>query len=208
MKEWILANALASDEELNKIEVKAKEHVKQSRAKAWEQFLLPIKKQIARSSELINNLAAGNNTHIAEQLYKLSNELAALKEPLRRDVLKIINSALDVVGDSDAAYWLKDYYNDLLEENRKLYNSLLYNEGPKSALKVNEVKAIIPGDAPLVNGFEVLNKYFDDLFSSNPKMIAFGEDLGQIGDVNQGFNGLQEKYGKDNFVDLLCGNAA
>ena len=52
-------------------------------------------------------------------------------------------------------------------------------------------------DAPMVNGYEVLNKYFDQLFETNDKVVAFGEDLGQIGDVNQGFSGLQAKYGEE-----------
>jgi pyruvate/2-oxoglutarate/acetoin dehydrogenase E1 component len=53
----------------------------------------------------------------------------------------------------------------------------------------------------LINGYEVLNKYFDQLFTENPKVVAFGEDLGQIGDVNQGFSGLQEKHGKGRIFD-------
>ncbi|HRF18604.1 MAG TPA: transketolase, partial [Chitinophagaceae bacterium] len=79
--------------------------------------------------------------------------------------------------------------------------SCLYNEGPKSALKVTEVKAHIPVDAPVVNGFEVLNRFFDELFSTNPKVMAFGEDLGYIGDVNQGFSGLQQKHGHERIFD-------
>jgi pyruvate/2-oxoglutarate/acetoin dehydrogenase E1 component/TPP-dependent pyruvate/acetoin dehydrogenase alpha subunit len=200
MREWIIANALADETELNDVEEKAREHVRESKAKAREQFLAPIRKQVNKSAELISNLASALPEHAA-QLQKLSSELAALREPLRRDVLKSIHAALVIAGDSDAAYWLKDYYIELQEENRNLYNTYLYNEGPKSALKVPEVKAIIPGDAPVVNGFEVLNKYFDELFASNPKVVAFGEDLGQIGDVNQGFMGLQEKYGEQRIFD-------
>ena len=192
--EWIVSNALASIEELNEIEEKAKEHVKQCKAKAWEQFLLPIKNQVARSIDLINNLSAAIPQY-GEQLKKLSSELSSLREPLRRDVIKTLNAAMDIAGDTDAVFWIKDYYNDLVEESRKLYNTFLYQEGPKSALKVKEVKAAIADDAPIVNGFEVLNRYFDELFSANPKVIAFGEDLGHIGDVNQGFSGLQEKFG-------------
>ena len=200
MREWIIANALADDEELNKIEENAKEHARQSKAKAWEQFLLPIKNQVTKAVDLINNLATGLPEK-SEQLQKLSSELLSFREPLRRDVLKTLNDALDIAADSDASFWLKDFYNDLLEENKKLYNTCLYNEGPKSALNVKEVKAVIPDNASTVNGFEVVNKFFDELFNSNPKVIAFGEDLGQIGDVNQGFMGLQEKYGDKRIFD-------
>ena len=200
MREWIIANALADANELNEIEEKAREEVKQSKARAWEQFLLPIKNQVARAVELLGNLSASLSQHTT-LFNKLSTELSSLREPLRRDVIKTLHTALSLAGDSDAAFWLKDYYYDLVEENRKLYNTFLYNEGPKSALKVIEVKPIIPADAPHVNGFEVLNNFFDALFASNPEVIAFGEDLGYIGDVNQGFSGLQEKHGNNRIFD-------
>lgn len=200
MREWIIANALASDEELNRIEEEAKNYVRTAKASAWEQFISPIKEQVNRAVEQINNLAAATPEH-SSQLQKFSAELQSLREPLRRDVLKILNDALDITGDSDSAFWLKDYYNELLEENKKLYNTYVYNESSKSALNVKEVKAVIPDDTATVNGFEIVNKYFDELFAYNPKVIAFGEDLGQIGDVNQGFMGLQEKYGDQRIFD-------
>jgi pyruvate/2-oxoglutarate/acetoin dehydrogenase E1 component/TPP-dependent pyruvate/acetoin dehydrogenase alpha subunit len=200
MREWILANALADEAGLNELEEKAREHVKESKARAWEQFILPVKKQVTKSVELMQNLAAAVPQQ-ADQLQKISSQLTSIREPLRRDVMKTLFAAIQAAGENDAAFWLKDYYKELQEENRKLYNSFLYNEGPKSALRVPEVKAVIPDDAPLVNGFEVLNKYFDQLFASNPKVIAFGEDLGRIGDVNQGFMGLQEKYGEQRIFD-------
>lgn len=200
LKEWVIANALAEEEELNVIEEKAKEHVKESRALAWEKFLSPIKNQVVRTVDLINNLASALPKQSAA-LQKLAADLSANREPLRRDVLKTLNAALDLTGNADAAYWTKDYYNDLLAENKKLYNTHLYNEGPKSALKVEEEKAVIADDAPVVNGYEILNKFFDELFATNPKVVAFGEDLGHIGDVNQGFSGLQQKHGEQRIFD-------
>jgi len=77
----------------------------------------------------------------------------------------------------------------------------LYNEGVKSALKVSEVKPEFDANTPVINGYEILNRYFDQLFSSNLKVVAFGEDLGQIGDVNQGFSGLQSKHGDNRIFD-------
>jgi pyruvate/2-oxoglutarate/acetoin dehydrogenase E1 component/TPP-dependent pyruvate/acetoin dehydrogenase alpha subunit len=200
MREWIIENALSSDEELSEVEQQAKEFVRDSRAKAWEKYLAPIRNQVSKTVELINNMANNIPKH-ASQLMKLSSELIANHEPLRRDILKTLNAALDLAGDHDAAFWTKDYYNDLLEENRNLYNSHLYNEGPKSALKVTEVKAEYDDDSSIMNGFEVLNRYFDAVFAQNPRLIAFGEDVGQIGDVNQGFSGLQAKYGSERIFD-------
>jgi len=200
MREWILENTLASDEELVELEQHAKEFVRESRLKAWEKYLGPIRKQVKQTVELINNLA-NNLPQQAAQLLKLSSELISNQEPLRRDVLKTLNAALDLANDHDAAYWTKDFYTDLLNENKNLYNSHLYNEGPKSVLKVEEIKAEFIDDAPTLNGFEILNKYFDEAFAHNPKLIAFGEDVGQIGDVNQGFSGLQLKYGAERIFD-------
>jgi pyruvate/2-oxoglutarate/acetoin dehydrogenase E1 component len=93
------------------------------------------------------------------------------------------------------------YYEHLQIENRKLFNSHLFHEGSKNILKVQAVPLIYAADAPMVNGYEILNRYFDRLISSNPKLFAFGEDLGKIGDVNQGFAGLQEKFGKNRIFD-------
>lgn len=200
LKEWIIANALAEEHELDEIAVKAKEYVRESRASAWAKFITPVKKQVVRATDLVHSMANALPEHTAA-LHKIAMELSANREPLRRDVLKALNAALDIADNADAAYWTRDFYNDLLEENNKLYDSHLYNEGPKSALKVDEVKAVITSESPLLNGFEVLNKYFDELFTANPKVIAFGEDLGYIGDVNQGFSGLQEKHGTERIFD-------
>lgn len=200
MKEWIIANSLADEAELTAIMENAKEQVREDRARAWEQFIAPIKSQVARAGELITNMAAripGNK----QQLDKLAADLAASREPLRRDVLKALHGALSIAGENDAAFWTRDYYHDLQNENKNLYNTHLYNEGPKSAMKVPEVQTVYAADAPMVNGFEVLNKFFDELFSVNPKVVAFGEDLGYIGDVNQGFSGLQQKHGDQRIFD-------
>jgi pyruvate/2-oxoglutarate/acetoin dehydrogenase E1 component/TPP-dependent pyruvate/acetoin dehydrogenase alpha subunit len=200
MREWILENALAEDEEITELERHAKIFVRESRAKAWEKYLAPIRKQVSKAVDLINNLASSLPQH-SGQFMKLSSELISNTEPLRRDVLKTLNAALDLARDHDSAYWTKDYYNELLNENKILYNSYLYNEGPKSALKVPERKPEFDEDSVIMNGFEILNRYFDAAFADNPKLIAFGEDVGQIGDVNQGFSGLQLKYGSERVFD-------
>ncbi len=200
MKEWILSNALSSAEEIAEIERQAKHDVKEQKTRAWQKYLEPIKLQVTKSLDLINGMADS----IPEQsvsLKRIANSLTTNREPLRRDVMKALYDAIDIAGENDKAFWTKDYYNELLKENKALYNSYLYNEGPKSALKVKEAKARFANDAPMINGYEVLNKYFDQLFSSNPKVVAFGEDLGQIGDVNQGFSGLQAKHGADRIFD-------
>ena len=200
MREWIIDTALASDEELNRLGAKAKNHVKDERTRAWEKYQAPIKEQVRKIAELTESLAA-NIPDRAATIRKLSNELSSNRDPMRRDVMKNLNAILTAAGDNDAAFWAKDYYHDLLKENELLYNSHLYNTGEKSALKVAATKAVIAKDALSINGFEVLNKYFDALFANNPLVVAFGEDVGKIGDVNQGFSGLQAKYGEERIFD-------
>ena len=200
MKEWIIANTLAEENELDEIADKAKLHVKESKASAWTNYLNPIKEQVTRAVDLINTMANGLPQHSAA-LQKLIKELSANREPLRRDVIKSLHDALAFAGNADIAFWTKDYLNDLQKENSTLYNSKLYNDGAKSALKVATVNAEYDNEAVTKNGFEVLNSFFDQLFTTNPKVVAFGEDLGYIGDVNQGFSGLQEKHGDQRIFD-------
>jgi pyruvate/2-oxoglutarate/acetoin dehydrogenase E1 component/TPP-dependent pyruvate/acetoin dehydrogenase alpha subunit len=200
MREWMIVNVLSNDEELIQIEVEAKDIVRQGKTAAWEAYLSPIKILVKKAVELVDDLGAKINTK-SEELKTLNNELSAIREPLRRDVLRFVHKALLISDSDDSAVWLKDFYADLQKEGDALYNSFLYNEGPKGILNVTEVKPEYKEDSQSLNGFEVLNKYFDQLFAENPKTIAFGEDLGYIGDVNQGFSGLQAKYGVNRIFD-------
>ncbi|MEN9548231.1 MAG: hypothetical protein RIR12_822 [Bacteroidota bacterium] len=202
MKEWLIENGLANEDELTAIASQAKEFVRDSKISAWEKFINPIKLQVAKTTELIHNAAKSIPDKTAF-LQKIAMDLSANREPLRRDVMKALHTALLLTENEEASLPIKNYYADLTAENKQLFNAHLYNEGPKSALKVAEVKAVYATDAPYINGFEILNNYFDQLFTHNTKVLAFGEDVGFIGDVNQGFAGLQQKHGKDRIFD--CG---
>ncbi len=196
MKIWMLANELATEEELYTIEIAAKNSVKESKQRAWEKYITPLKALVTKAVDLLNGLSSDDPT-----IKTLIHDLAIIKEPMRRDVMKTLATVLDIVGNDPAAASIKEYYKELGIKNAQIYNSLLYNEGPKSALKVQVINPYYEEDAKVVNGYEVLNHYFDELFSTNKKVIAFGEDLGFIGDVNQGFSGLQEKHGDQRIFD-------
>jgi pyruvate/2-oxoglutarate/acetoin dehydrogenase E1 component/TPP-dependent pyruvate/acetoin dehydrogenase alpha subunit len=200
MREWLLANSLATDDELFEIERSVKSFVRDSKNLAWERYIRPIKAQVSKTAELTNDIAEKLPEH-KNYLRSLTQELSFKKEPMRRDVMKTLNAAIDVAGHHDASWWLREYYKDLQKENAAYYNTHLYNEGEKSALLVKGEKATYDSDALTLNGYEILNRYFDELFAANPKVIAFGEDLGFIGDVNQGFAGLQAKYGIGRIFD-------
>lgn len=198
MKQWILANALAEENELEQIEMEAKEFVRESKKNAWEKYISPIKEQVNKTLDLLKDLSVEN-----AEIKKITDELSAIKEPQRKDVIKALANAMELASNSyhEHSPQLATYYTQLATDNAQLFNSYLYNEGPKSALKVTEIKPYFKDDAQIVNGYEVLNKYFDELFASNKKVVAFGEDLGFIGDVNQGFSGLQAKYGEHRIFD-------
>jgi pyruvate/2-oxoglutarate/acetoin dehydrogenase E1 component/TPP-dependent pyruvate/acetoin dehydrogenase alpha subunit len=195
MKDWIVQNTLATEDELNDIQDEAREYVKNGKQKAWEKYISPIQAQVAKTVELFNA------TGIKDPGIKnIITELTINREPMRRDVLRALSKSLDIINDEDPSA-IRNYYDELKKLNAGLYNTFLYNEGPRSALNVTPIKAWYDGDAKTVNGYEVLNKYFDELFATNKKVVAFGEDVGFIGDVNQGFSGLQLKYGEQRIFD-------
>lgn len=196
MKEWIIANALAEEAELTEVEGDARLFVKESKQRAWDKYIQPIRTHAGKAVELLNTVAQNNTT-----VQNLTAALQNNKEPLRRDILKTLATASDIAANDPNAVALQNFYQTLKEENARLYNSLLYNEGQKSALKVAEIKPYYKEDTPILNGYEILNNYFDALFASNKKVVAFGEDLGYIGDVNQGFSGLQAKHSEHRIFD-------
>ena len=196
MREWIITNALADADELSRIEENAILHVKESKQKAWTKYIGPIKELVAKTAGILKSAES-----IDPAIKKLSADLVALREPMRRDILKTLATVIDIAAQNESATPVKEFYANLKKENAALYNSYLYNEGPRSALRVPVINPYYKDDAPLVNGYEVLNRYFDELFATNNKVIAFGEDLGHIGDVNQGFSGLQEKHGEERIFD-------
>ena len=200
LREWLLANSLTSEDELEEIEKEAKEEVREKKNEAWQRFLKPIKAQVNKSVELINDAANKFPAHSAE-LKKLAKELGMMREPMRRNIMRVLNHAIGIVHDDDALFWLKDFYSELQKENASLYNTHLYNESGKTIINLSEVKPLYDSDSPLLNGYEILNRFFDQLLAGNPKIFAFGEDVGQIGDVNQGFAGLQGKYGTERIFD-------
>ncbi len=201
MRTWLLENSLAEENELLEIEMNAKLLIKESKQKAWEKYIAPLKQQMQTGIKLMKQLADNLTSTNAATIIQMIDELVASKEPLRRDLMKCLATSLDIAGNSKAATEVRNYYKELAVKNAALYNTLLYNEGPKSALKVKEIKPVFSEDAKMMNGYEVLNNYFDQLFESNDKVTAFGEDVGLIGDVNQGFSGLQEKYGEQRIFD-------
>ncbi|WEK38027.1 MAG: thiamine pyrophosphate-dependent enzyme [Candidatus Pseudobacter hemicellulosilyticus] len=199
MREWVLDNELASEDELHDIEIKAKEYVRESKLRAWEKFSAPIKAQATQTIAYFDELLSQGADH-HHVIAQTRQELATTKEPLRKQILAAMHRVLRTVGDIPQAEALKAYYKGLREAGYTLYNTHLYDAN-RSPLTIQGTELEFATDAPMVNGYEVLNKYFDALFQANPKVLAFGEDVGKIGDVNQGFAGLQAKFGVHRIFD-------
>ena len=148
MRQWLIENELAADEELDEIETSVRESVRAARNIAWEEYQAPIRKQVMHAADLINNLVNALPNK-ADVLKKMVKDLLSNREPNRRDVMKALHQSIVLAGKDEAAFWIKDYYNDLKKENKNLYNTHLLTEGAKSTLKVAGVPATYDSDSPL-----------------------------------------------------------
>ena len=196
MRAWLILNELATAESLDLLESEVKQAVRDQKQLAWDKYISPIKSKIQEAAQLV---FAGLDSEAP--LYRMMQELVANKEPLKRELFRILNMVLEQVPQHSHAAAIKKLVADYYEEQAPFYSKYLYNEGAKSALNVPVVPVIMDANPKQLNGYEVLNQYFDHLFDNNPKVVAFGEDLGNIGDVNQGFAGLQAKYGVNRIFD-------
>ncbi|MCB0396519.1 MAG: transketolase [Flavobacteriales bacterium] len=201
MREWIIESAIATDEELQEIEKTALKTARNAKNTAWERFQAPIRKEREELLPLLNQLAS----HSANGafIHKLRDELVATHEPERRHLSAVAKKALRLVAGEENAGRQKliQWLRNAQLENFDRYGSYLYSQSDESALLVEEVQPTYDDDAPLVDGRELLKENFDKQFEKNPLIVAFGEDVGQLGGVNQAFEGLQLKYGEDRIMD-------
>ena len=135
------------------------------------------------------------------QTNQLLHELLSTKEPLKRNIFRSLNSLIEQMPAHPNTQAIKNFLSDYHKEQQPYYSKHLYNQTQKSTLNVSVVDPVFNEESKIINGYEVLNHYFDQLIETNPLVYAFGEDLGNIGDVNQGFAGLQAKHGVDRIFD-------
>lgn len=196
MREWMIDEEIASAEELDHYREEDKKLVIKIRDESWERFLSPIRQEVDDVANMIDELA--NTSPQAAELKKVKNTLISIPNPLRRNVMPAVKDALILVRNenSPARQKLIDWKKNHEELNEESYSSHLYSQSTESAMLVKEIKPIFSDDSPIINGSDVLNACFDAALGRDPRIIAFGQDVGKLGDVNQGFKGLQEKYGK------------
>ncbi|MCL5429065.1 MAG: thiamine pyrophosphate-dependent enzyme, partial [Chloroflexi bacterium] len=191
-REWIRAQGLATDAELDAMEKENRTEIETIRAKAWEAYKAPIRKDIEAFGDLLVEVA-GTSKH-ADALNAMIEEMMAYQNPLRQDIMVAYRKAMVLLKDEPlpGKPMLVQWKRELDEAARDRYSSDLYSH---TAERVPEVKAEFPEKSLTINGFEIVNKGFEAIFKRDPRVVAFGEDLGYLGDVNQGFAGLQEKFG-------------
>ncbi|GGW61150.1 pyruvate/2-oxoglutarate/acetoin dehydrogenase E1 component [Winogradskyella epiphytica] len=195
MRQWMIANNIATDEELTELEKSIKKAVRDGKKSAWSAFINPIIEERSEALALLDQLAATSANAVF--ITKLRNDLAQIGEPLRKDVLSISRKALRYVISEDSnektalQNWITNYINTIQPK----YSSHLHSESELNALNQSEVVPTYDENAEVVDGRIVLRDNFDALFNKYPEALIFGEDAGYIGDVNQGLEGLQEKYG-------------
>ena len=206
MREWILAEKIADEATLDEIEKEAKTTAKSARNTASSNYFREIKSDQKQALALIGKII--NKSQHKIQLTNIYNDLEQNIFPLKSDVVKACTSIIRTLAKyedlnkqdlnkQDLKNWLaaqkEKYYKD--------YSSHLISESEDSALKINEVKPFYKKDAQWVDGRKILNLCFDHHLSNNPLLIALGEDVGKIGDVNQGFAGMQKKHGNLRVID-------
>lgn len=191
MAEWLLSKNILDAPKLEELKELAKQHAKEERQIAWQNYLKPILKL---KNELLTICGECQFDHAIK-------ELNTLKEPGWNELVEIARKTLFTVSNQENKVRLKNWIDAQFSEAKTVFHTNLYSETSDSALQVKEVEAIYSSDSKELNGYQILNQFFDESLASDNRILAFGEDVGQIGDVNQGFMGMQEKYGVSRVFD-------
>ncbi|HEV7766655.1 MAG TPA: transketolase C-terminal domain-containing protein [Thermoanaerobaculia bacterium] len=183
MREWMIAQGIATAQELDDLEKEDITIVRDAQRRAWKAYREPIDVEVKEAIAILDRLGAT----------ELKQELQRNQSPYRRDAVRAVASAVITSRDEAAAQWLSQRQ----QEGDERYGAHLLSAAPE----VPEVPAEYADDAPMLNGFEILNQTFEQALRRDPRVIIFGEDVGKLGDVNQGCLGLQEKFGISRVMD-------
>ena len=191
-KEWMLENKVATEKEFKQWEETDYAIVENTRKRAWDSYLAPILEERNQVMDMLDEVASTSNQ--ASALRLIRDRLASLPSVMRRDIHSVVHEALRVLRHeaNPSKEILIQWKNADDETNLERYGSHLYNG---TAVAVKEIKPIYSDASPTMMGFEIMTAAFDAMLERDPRVIAFGEDVGFLGDVNQGFKGMQEKYG-------------
>jgi 2-oxoisovalerate dehydrogenase E1 component len=203
MRRWIVDEVLVVPEELDAIEKEAKQTAREAKDRAWKTFNSEIQKEVNVLIDLFDR--AGKQSQYPEELEEVKLQLQKTINPLWMDCMKAAKKGLRLMlkESSDTRVELVDWVTRITKDSDERYSSHVYSQSNESALNVREIKPEFSENSREVDGREVLNACFVAAFTRDPKVFALGEDVGKIGDVNQGFAGLQEKFGALRVTDTV-----
>ncbi len=201
MREWIIEQRIATKGELDQIDRNGKKVVENARQKAWKAFTFPIYQERQEVIDIIQGLES--DSKYGEALAQIRRSYLEKQNPYRKDTMTAVHRVLIVLRDEDhpAKSKLLDWKDDQEALNQDRFGSHLYSQSAESALNVPEVLPVFTAESPTVSGYQILTACFDAMLSRDPRVLAFGEDVGMLGGVNQAMAGLQKKYGKLRVTD-------
>ncbi len=200
MRQWLIDNNLATETDLDALDSSCKKEILEGKKAAWNAFIAPFKAEQNELCALLNDLAQGSSQKVFIEKY--NSDLAAIKEPIRKDILstarKVVRLLIGESGQAALAQWIQSYTAKIQPK----YSSHLFSESENNTATIQEVAPLFDATSELVDARLVLRDNFDALFTKYPNTLIFGEDSGNIGDVNQGLEGMQLKYGEQRVADV------
>ncbi len=200
MRQWIIANSIATEENLEHLEKDIKKQVAKGKREAWKMFCDPLKSERDTLTAILDQLATTSTNKVV--IEQLNTELKNNTEPIRKDILATARKAIRYVitENSSEKEALKNWISAYQKTVQEKYETYLYSNSNQNVFTVKEIQAQLSSEE--VDARIVLRDNFDALLTTYPKALIFGEDAGFIGDVNQGLEGLQEKYGALRVADV------
>jgi pyruvate/2-oxoglutarate/acetoin dehydrogenase E1 component/TPP-dependent pyruvate/acetoin dehydrogenase alpha subunit len=201
MKLWMIAIDIASSEELAEIDSNAKKEVLEGKKAAWREFIDPI---VAEQKELVALLEkVANSSVYKDNILKISVTLNNIKDPIRKEILVAARKTLRLVLNESGKVELSNWITSYTKKSQERFSSHLYSDSDMNVFTVNQVLPQYQENAKEdTDGRMILRDNFDAIFTKYPEALIFGEDSGNIGDVNQGLEGMQEKYGELRVADV------
>jgi 2-oxoisovalerate dehydrogenase E1 component len=202
MREWIIDEVMILPEEIDAIEKEARLSAKQGRDRAWKAFMEDIKRDQNVVSQILLN-AISESPSVASELEEIQVELSKAINPTRLETMRAAKKALRALRTEKTTQRQKliEWITTAEQDNQDRYSSHLYSQSENSAVRVQRVDPVYSETSAIIDGREVLQHCFDAALGRDARVLAFGEDVGKIGDVNQGFAGLQQKYGELRVTD-------
>ena len=200
MKNWMIASNIATENELNAIDEEAKKEVLEGKKNAWNAYLSPMKQNQAELTTILKNLATSSDNKIF--IDKILSDIEAIKEPLYKDILVAARKTLRLVINDSNKEVLSQWIQSKINQIQPKFSSNLTSTSTINCNSITEVKPNYATDAELIDARVLLRDNFNALFEKYPEVLIFGEDAGTIGDVNQGLEGMQEKYGELRVADV------